>query len=159
MSRIKQQYTSNHHFGIGILNSTDETNIGGLWRSAYILGASFIFTVNKQYQPQSSDVVKAWTKIPLYHYKDIDDLKSHLPFSTRLIGVEMTDDASPLHEYQHPSRAVYLLGSEGRGLTKTALRSCHEVIFLPGHFSLNVATTRGIVLYDRITKMKTVLPN
>ena len=99
----------NGFYGIGILNNANEFNIGTLWRSAYILVASFMFTVTKKYKPQSSDVTKAWTKIPLYHYETIGELKHNLPHSTKLIGVEMVKQSIPLIQFQHPIRGVYLL--------------------------------------------------
>ena len=136
MARLKQEYQSNNFFGIGILNNINELNIGSLWRSAYILGASFIFTVDKKYKQQGSDVTKTWTKIPLYHYQTIQDLKSNLPFSTRLIGVEMVKNSIPLSQYEHPLMAVYLLGNEKCGLSEKNLSECHSIISLPGNFKL-----------------------
>ena len=96
MSRVKNIENEYGFFGIGILNNTDEINIGTLWRSAFILGASFIFTIGKRYKAEGSDVTKAWTKIPLYHYQDFEELKANLPFSTQLIAVEMTDNAEAM---------------------------------------------------------------
>lgn len=158
MSRIKQTYENNGFFGIGILTNNDEINIGTLWRSAFIYGASFIFTIDKKYKPQSSDVTQAWNKIPLYHYETIDQLKQNLPYSTKLIGVELDDSALAIGGYQHPERAVYLLGNEQVGLPKQIRQQCHELIQLPGNFSLNVAVTGSIVVYDRAIKRGTVLP-
>lgn len=80
MSRVKNIEDDYGFFGMGILNNTDEINIGTLWRSAYILGASFIFTVGKKYKLEGSDVTKSWTKIPLHHYQTFDELKENLPF-------------------------------------------------------------------------------
>lgn len=75
---------SGNYFGIGIFNAKTADNVGTLWRSAYQLGASFIFTVGErsrvrtnhyyvdiftyagmqwergQFGKQSSDTVKAW---------------------------------------------------------------------------------------------------
>ncbi len=158
MTRLTQQYKGNGFFGIGILNNVNEFNIGTLWRSAYILGASFIFTVIKKYKPQSSDVTKAWTKIPLYHYKSVDELKSNLPHSTKLIGVEMAKQSISLDQFEHPLRAVYLLGNERIGLSEKNLQECESVVRLPGNFSLNVAVTGSILIYDRVSKIKSVLP-
>jgi tRNA G18 (ribose-2'-O)-methylase SpoU len=158
LARLKQTYQSNHFFGIGIMNNVHEANIGTLWRSAYVMGASFIFTVDKKYKQQSGDVIVAWSKIPLYHYPTIHELKANLPYATRLIGVEMTEKAVPIGEYTHPSMGVYLLGSEKDGLSTEVLNACHELVSLPGHFSLNVAVAGSILMYDRISKLKTVLP-
>lgn len=159
MARVNHKYESNCFFGIGILNNVNELNIGTLWRSAYVLGASFIFTVDKKYKQQMSDVTRAWTKIPLYHYKTIQDLKENLPYSTRLIGVEMTSDSVALAEFKHPERAVYLLGNEQIGLSKKVLEECHCVISFPGNFSLNVAVAGSIVMYDRVSKIPSRFPN
>lgn len=158
MTRVGQQYESNNFFGIGILNNVDGLNIGTLWRSAFIMGASFIFTIDKKYKPESSDVTRAWTKIPLYHYQTIDDLKSHLPYSTKLIAVEINAESIPLAQFEHPNRAIYLLGNEQSGLSKKVLSECHSIVSLPGNFSLNVAVAGSILLYDRLSKLPTVLP-
>jgi len=155
MSRVKNIEDDYGFFGIGLLNHTDEVNIGTLWRSAYILGASFIFTVGKKYKLEGSDVTKSWTKIPLYHYQTFDELKENLPFSTQLVAVEMGEDAVHLGEYVHPDRVVYLLGNEISGLPPQIVEQCQSVIKLPGEYSLNVAVTGSIVMYDRINKAKT----
>jgi len=158
MARVTQRYQQNGFFGIGIANNHDELNIGSLWRSAYILGAAFIFTIGRKYQHQGSDVTSAWARIPLYHYPTIDELKAGLPHSTPLIGIEMSDHAIPLPQYQHPQRAVYLLGNEKNGLSEHQIRECHALVSLPGHFSLNVAVAGSIVIYDRIAKAPQPLP-
>jgi tRNA G18 (ribose-2'-O)-methylase SpoU len=153
MSRVKNIKDDYGFFGIGILNNSDEINIGTLWRSAYILGASFIFTVDKKYKPQGSDVTKSWTRIPLYHYQTFEELKENLPFSTKLVAVEMGESATPLEEFEHPDRTVYLLGNEISGLPEQIVEQCHSMIKIPGEFSLNVAVTGSIVMYDRMTKI------
>ncbi len=158
MAKLKQQYTSNGFYGIGIMNNVVGLNIGTLWRTAFILGAAFMFTVDKKYKPQSSDVTTSWTKIPLLHYQDINELKNNLPYSTKLIGVELVEKATPLANFQHPDRAVYLLGNEQVGLSNNVLDKCHDIIQLPGAYSLNVAVTGSIVAYDRVSKIPHAFP-
>jgi len=158
MARVHHHYESRGFFGIGIVNNSDELNIGTLWRSAYILGAAFIFTVDRKYRTQGSDVTRAWIRIPLYHYASIDELKSHLPRAGPLIGVELADEAIPLASFRHPDRAVYLLGNEQIGLSERVLSQCHLLISLPGHFSFNVAVAGSIVMYDRVWKGGQRLP-
>lgn len=135
--------------GVGILGCKTAVNIGTLWRSAHILGADFIFTVGKRYKRQASDTTKAWKSIPLWHFDDIDDLLAHSPFDCRLVGVELDERANPLAAYKHPDRAIYLLGAEDKGLPEQVINRCHDLIVLPGDYSLNVATAGSIVLYDR----------
>lgn len=116
------------------------------------MGASFIFTIDKKYKPQSSDITAAWTKIPLYHYKSFNDFKDNLPFSTKIVGVEMGEQSVSLGMFKHPDAAAYLLGNEQCGLQANITDQCHELIKLPGDFSLNVAVAGSIVMYDRINK-------
>ena len=158
MARVTHKHQHNGFYGIGIANHSDALNIGSLWRSAYILGAAFIFTIGRKYRHQGSDVTSAWARIPLYHYPSITELKTHLPHATPLIGVEMSANATSLAEFQHPDRAIYLLGNEQVGLSASQLAECHKVISLPGHFSLNVAVTGSIVMYDRVSKTPQPLP-
>lgn len=140
------------YFGIGIQNTKTEVNTGTLWRSAKLLGASFIFTIGRRYQRQVSDTLKAYRSIPLYNYVDFNSFYSHLPYNCFLIGIELDEKASLLKNFMHPERCVYLLGAEDNGLTKEAISKCHKLIQLPGEFSMNVAVAGSIVMYDRISK-------
>ncbi len=143
---------------IGVLNAKTEHNIGTLWRSAYILGAAYIFTIGKRYKKQSSDVLRTWARIPYFHYDTIEDFLENIPYDCRLIGIELTDEAEWLHEHTHHKRAIYLLGSEDQGLPEKVLKRCNHVLKLPGNSSLNVAVTGSIVLHDRAVKVATNFP-
>lgn len=158
MARVQNSYSNNGFYGIGIAHASHDHNIGTLWRSAYIMGASFIFTIGRPYQHQTSDVTNAWTKIPLYHYKNAQELKDNLPYSTQLIAVELDEKSQPLETYEHPDRAVYILGNERNGLPQPVLDMCHGIVQLPGHNSLNVSVAGSIVLYDIVAKRGRTLP-
>lgn len=136
-------------FGIGIQHTKTEQNIGNLWRSASILGASFIFTIGKRYKKQSSDTMKSWRHIPLYHYDTFDDFYKNIPYDTQLIGIEIDERSEPLNTFKHPERCIYLLGAEDNGLTKQALEKCNKIIQLKGDYCMNVAVAGSIVMYDR----------
>jgi tRNA G18 (ribose-2'-O)-methylase SpoU len=138
--------------GIGIENGKTIPNLGTLWRSAEILGASFIFTAGRRYKKQSSDVLKSWRRLPLYDYRDFADLYDHLPYDCQLVGVELDQRATPIASFVHPKRCIYLLGAEDNGLTREARDRCHKLVQLPGESSLNVAACGTVVLYDRIAK-------
>lgn len=139
-------------FGIGIYQPKTGHNIGTLWRSAYILGASFIFIVDGKYKHQTSDTTKSWSKIPFYRYNDIQHFYDSLPYSTQLVGVELSENSQSICTFAHPARAAYLLGSEDNGLPELVLEKCHYLIQLPGEMSMNVAASGSIVMYDRIQK-------
>lgn len=141
------------YYGIGIENTKSKFNIGTLWRSAFIYGASFIFTIGRRYEKQPTDTLCAWRHLPLYHYESRDDFfKAAIPHSCMLIGVEMDKRAKPLAEFCHPQRALYVLGSEDDGLSEKMMARCHQLIVLPGEYSVNVAVAGSIVMYDRAVK-------
>ena len=150
--------TEEGFFAIGVFKPKTEHNVGTLWRSAYIMGASYIFTVGQRYKKQTSDVVKAWARIPMFYYREFDDLLNNIPYDCRLVGIEIDENAVPLHEFKHPKRAIYLLGSEDNGLPPEVREKCHFLVRLPGNSSHNVGVTGGIVAHDRISKIPTTLP-
>lgn len=102
--------------------------------------------------------MKTWRHIPLYHYDSIEDLYKALPYDSRLVGVEMGEESTELEEFEHPMRAVYLLGAEDNGLPNHLVEKCHRLIKLKGTHSLNVAVAGSIILHDRATKMGLELP-
>lgn len=142
------------YFGIGIYQWRHEENIGTLWRSAMIFGADFIFTIGRPYKHQPSDTVKAPRHLPLYDYPTFERFKSLMPRSAPLVAVEQCDGAADLPAFEHPERAVYLLGSESNGLPADVLEQCHRKLVVPSErpLCLNVATAGSIVLYDRYVK-------
>jgi tRNA G18 (ribose-2'-O)-methylase SpoU len=141
-------------FGIGVYQPKTSHNIGTLWRTAYILGAKFIFIVGGKYNHQTSDTQKTWSKIPFFRYDDFEAFYANLPYSTQLVGVEMSESSESITKFAHPSRGAYLLGAEDNGLPEEVLKRCHHLVQLPGETSLNVAVSGSIVIYDRIQKWK-----
>ena len=153
---MKKKWDSNEerYFGIGIYKPKTQENVGSLWRTAFILGASFIFIIDAKYKKKSSDVLKVWSKIPLFQYVSIDAFLQTVPYSCKIVGVEMDKKSIPIKEYKHPDRAIYLLGSEDNGLTNELKNKCQDLIILPGENSMNVAAAGSIVIFDRINKLE-----
>ena len=141
------------YYGVGVYHAKTSANIGTLWRTASIYGADFIFTVGRRYEKQASDTVKAWRHCPLWHFTDMDDLRSHIPFSCRLVCVEQTEGGHDLRTFVHPERAIYLLGAEDAGLPESIMagHTCVQ-IGSPTGMCLNVATAGSIIIYDRWIK-------
>jgi tRNA(Leu) C34 or U34 (ribose-2'-O)-methylase TrmL len=86
--------------------------------------------------------------IPLYHWQSIDELR--LPRGCRLVGIELLDEALELPAFAHPVQAAYVLVPERGALSKEVIARCHYLVRIPTAFSLNLATTAAIVMYDRL---------
>ncbi len=137
-------------FEIGIWHPKSSENIGTLWRSAYQLGASGVFTVGARYRKQASDTLKTDRHIPLRHFADIDELIRTLPHGAPLVAVEI--GGKPLTGFKHPPSAVYLLGAEDHGIAPEVMAKCHRTIALDSvrTASYNVAVAGALVMYDRV---------
>ena len=141
------------HFGIGVVNPKTEINIGTLWRSAWQLGAEFLFTAGARYKRQSSDTYSAPDRIPLWHFDTPEDIQG--PYSYPLVAVEFDRTRSvPLSEFRHPRQCVYILGAEDNGVPRSVLDRCHYVVSIPSVRtpSYNVAVAGSLVMYDRLVK-------
>lgn len=138
---------------IGIERYKTGHNVGSLWRSASLYEAALIFTVGRPYGTKkdalNADTLKTPRHIPLQHFDSPEDLKKHLPHSTVLVGVELDVRATWIHEFKHPERACYVLGSEDNGLSREMTDACHVLIKLPGRMSMNVACAGTVVMHDR----------
>jgi len=69
----------------------------------------------------------------------------------RVVGIELADDAVPLHDVELPADVCLVVGHEDHGLSKGALEACDAVAYLPmlGRVgSLNVATAAAIAMYE-----------
>lgn len=138
-------------YGVVCWQPKHETNVGTLWRQAFLYESSFIGTIGRRYERQASDTPNTAMRVPMFTYTDVDDLKAHLPFGCPLIGVELSDTAVPLTKFWHPPNAVYLMGAEDHGLPTSVLAKCHQVIQIPAprEWSMNVSVAGSIVLYHR----------
>lgn len=148
---------SRGYFGIGIYYPKTEENVGTLWRSAYNFGAAFAFTIGRRCNIQPSDTVKSYRHFPLFNFKDMEEFQTTRPFDCPLIGIENIGKSTPLKNFKHPQRAIYLLGSESSGIPNCALSFCQEIVHVvvpetPARGVLNVSVAGSIVMYDRSIK-------
>lgn len=139
--------------GIGMYAPKTETNLGTLWRSAYCLGADFIFTIGNRYKKQCSDTTKSWRHIPYWRFKNIVDFHNHIPYDCQLVCIELTDKAKELKLFIHPERSIYLLGPEDGNIPNGILEQAQHIVRFESKYCLNVASAGTVVLYDRQVKM------
>jgi len=133
-------------------------NIGVLFRTAAVVGnVDFLATVGARYDKNNHwDPSDAHRILPTWHFDHFADLRTRMPLCSVLVGVELTHDAVPLEQFEHPDRAVYLFGSEDAGLSQQARRSCRYTIKLPSATgtSINLSSAGSIVLWDRYVKTR-----
>lgn len=87
-------------------------------------------------------------------YKDVDIIQYDFPlemFGREItpVAVEVRDNSSPLHIFDHPENAVYVFGPEDGSIPKSVLKLCHRFITIPVRHCLNLATAVATILWDR----------
>lgn len=138
------------YYGVGIYATKDAKNIGTLWRSAHLFGASFVFTIGKRYQMDPSDTMKTERHVPLWHFGTLDQMLDVVPSGCDLIGIEQVDGKSrDLNAFAHPERCIYLLGAEDRGLPDDVIASCKHLVSIDTPRCLNVAVAGSITMFHR----------
>ncbi len=140
------------YFEIGVYYPRNSANVGTLWRSAYQLGAAGIFTIGRPYKRQTSDTANTPWHIPQRHYASLEEFLAARPLGALLVGIEM--QGTPLVTFQHPERAIYLLGAEDSGLPGSVLEACNFVVSIEAvrSPSYNLAVAGSVVMYDRLAK-------
>jgi len=69
--RMAALCASDGYFGVGVYNSKTAENVGTLWRSAFMLGAQFLFTIGgRNAWEKTADTCKAWRSVPAFRYDD-----------------------------------------------------------------------------------------
>ena len=142
------------YFAIGVEGVSKERNVGALLRTAHAFGASFVFVVAPFVDPRgfgTPDTSAAAESMPFYAFRNAEALA--LPQGCALVAVEITDDAVPLPSFRHPHRAAYVLGPERASVSPGLMARADHVIRIPTQFSLNLALTGGLVMYDRMISL------
>jgi len=136
-------------------NVTDVRNIGGIARSAEVLGAHALILSGKYAGMVNEDSLKtsagAIARINVCREKNtintIEKLQAH---GVKVIGTSLTsEDAIDKTDMTGPT--CLMLGSEGNGLHRTVEAACDTLIKIPQvgtTDSLNVGVSAGIVLYE-----------
>lgn len=131
-------------------------NVGSIVRTAAAMSVDRLWLVGDVPAPSLAKVQK--TALGTQRYLTWDVVQAIAPAAVAaqadgytVVGVELAEGASPLHELDLAGDVCLVVGHEDRGLTRDALEACDAVGFIPqtGKVgSLNVATATSIALYE-----------
>jgi len=138
---------------------TDPQNVGNLIRTAEVLGVDGIVIPRERSSPINEVVVKASTGA-VFHLpiSKVGSLKGFLNRFKKRGGwvVSVEKGGKPIHKLNYPFPLAVVLGSEGKGVSKSVLESSDIVATIPmkGKItSLNVSSAGAIALWE-IVKQK-----
>ena len=135
----------------------DHTNVGAIFRAAAGIGADAVLVTPRCADPLYRRSVRVsmgtvlqvpWTRLP--EWRQAAPLLHEHGFS--IAALALADDAVTLGRYaeEAPERVALVLGSEGDGLSRGALRAADTVVTIPMHHgvdSLNVAAASAVALW------------
>ncbi len=135
----------------------DHTNVGAAFRAAAGLGAAAVLVSPRCADPLYRRSVRVsmgtvfqvpWTRIG--DWADAADELHGAGFD--IAALALSDEAVPLDAYaaDRPEKVALVLGTEGDGLTRTALDAADTIVTIPmagGVDSLNVASAAAVALW------------
>lgn len=131
-------------------------NLGSIFRTAAAYRVEHLYLAAMQIDPTSTNVGKTALGADRFvPWTEHEDLASAFAVARgagySMVGLELADQAVPMHDVELPAPMCLVIGHEDRGLSKSALAECDSVVFLPqlGRIgSLNVATATSIAIYE-----------
>jgi tRNA(Leu) C34 or U34 (ribose-2'-O)-methylase TrmL len=144
---------------IGLINPKSPTNVGAVLRAAGCFRAGSIFYTGTRYDRAmrySTDTSKGVKNISL---QGVESLLDHKKIDAKIICVELVEDATPLHHFNHPDNAYYIFGPEDGSIDQKTIDQADDVVYIPTKGCMNLAATVNVVLYDRLIKSKDLVTN
>lgn len=131
-------------------------NLGSLLRTAAAYRVEHVYLAAMQIDPNSNNVGKTALGSDRFVPWSVHETFEAAASTARdtgfaLVGLELADEALPMHGADLPEPMCLVIGHEDRGLSKAALADCDQVVFLPqlGRIgSLNVATATSIAIWE-----------
>jgi tRNA G18 (ribose-2'-O)-methylase SpoU len=135
----------------------DHTNVGAIFRAAAGIGADAVLVTPRCADPLYRRSVRVsmgtvlqvpWTRLP--EWREAAPLLHEQGFA--IAALALAEGAVTLDRYaaDAPERVALVLGSEGDGLSRAALRAADTVVTIPMHHgvdSLNVAAASAVALW------------
>ncbi len=131
-------------------------NVGSIARSAAAYRVDFVWLAGPTPPFDSPGVAK--TALGTDRYLEnvatattLEAIEAAKKAGYRVIGLELADEAKPMHEISLDGDICLVIGHEDHGIGKAAIAACDTVAYLPmlGKVgSLNVATAASIAMYE-----------
>ena len=131
-------------------------NVGAIIRTAAALRADDLWLAGRTPGPHETKVAKTALGTDRYltlHVADtaLDAIEAAHAGGYRVVGIELADEAVPLHEADLGDATCLVVGHEDRGCSPAVLAACDAVAYVPqlGRVgSLNVATAASLACYE-----------
>jgi tRNA (guanosine-2'-O-)-methyltransferase len=158
LKRLHREWRRRTEGRLGILLDSVQTpyNVGAILRTAAAYRVEHLWLAGATESPEhaktrktslGSDRYVPWTAFE----SPTEAAEAARAAGFRVIGIELADDAVPLHELDCSGPVCLAFGHEDRGLSAAGLAACDAVAYLPlvGKIgSLNVAAAAAIAMAE-----------
>ena len=142
---------------IGLLNPKSPTNVGAVMRAAGCFRADKVLYTGRRFGQAmrfQTDTKNSVENIPL---TSVENLLEGVSQNMKIVCVELVENATPLHEFKHPDKAIYIFGPEDGTISQDIIDQADSVIYIPTVGCMNLAATANVVLYDRLVKSEDLI--
>lgn len=141
---------------IGLINPKSPDNVNSVMRAAGNFRVGSVFYTGKRYPRalmRNPDIPDMRRKVgQAISLSETECLIEVVPFDTKIICVELAENAIALPEYQHPDYAFYIFGPEDGTISQDVIDRADAVVYVPTIGCMNLAATVNVLLYDRLMK-------
>lgn len=139
------------------INPKFSSNVGTMARNAELFGFDKLYVS----QPErtgghigATDTAKSFRRIGEFVWDEIGLISSMRDSGHKIIAIELENDATDVTTFDHPEDALYIIGSEDKGISRDILDIVDETIVIPAYkqWSFNAADSATIIMYDRYAK-------
>jgi len=137
---------------------TDPQNVGNIIRTSEVLGATGVIIPKERSSPINEVVVKA-SAGAVFHIpiSKVGSLKGYLERFKKRGGwvLSVEKGGKPIHKMDFPFPLAVVLGSEGKGVSKSVLETSDLIATIPMRgkvTSLNVSSAAAISLWEIMKK-------
>jgi tRNA (guanosine-2'-O-)-methyltransferase len=158
LKRLHREWRRRTEARIGLILESVESpfNVGSIVRTAAAYRVDDLWLTGSTASLESSNVKKTAMGTDRYLNvmtmpQAVDAITAAHDAGYRVIGVELTDGARPMHDLALGDAVCLVVGHEDRGLTAATISACDAIAYLPlaGKVgSLNVATATAVALYE-----------
>ncbi len=137
---------------IGLINPKTPTNVGSIIRAAGCYQADAIFYTGERYARAAqyqTDTKLTEEKLPV---TKVDCLSECMTDDVKVVCVDFAQGATPLPEFVHPEKALYVFGPEDGSIDQQTVDRADAVVYIPTVGCMNLAATVNVLLYDRLAK-------
>jgi tRNA(Leu) C34 or U34 (ribose-2'-O)-methylase TrmL/N-acetylglutamate synthase-like GNAT family acetyltransferase len=144
--------TSPQSVVLALTNPKSPTNVGAVMRAAGCFSADKVqytgsrFDIAAKFQTDTKNVSN---RIAL---EKVDSFFDNLDPDMKVVCVDLVEGATPLMDFKHPAKAIYVFGPEDSSITQADILKADEVVYIPTVGCLNLAATVNVLLYDRLAK-------